>query len=67
MRMVLDSPASPLVSSIISTNSEMDLVCLLAISLRADQKASSSDMEVRCPFNVRDLFLGMSCISNFLN
>lgn len=65
MRMVLDSPASPLFSSIISTNSEIDLVCLLAISLRADQNASSSDMEVRCPFKVRDLFFGMSCILYF--
>jgi hypothetical protein len=34
--------------------------------LRADQKASSSDIEVRCPFKVRDRFLGISCICKLL-
>lgn len=67
MRMVLERPASPRFSSIASTNSEIDFVCLPAISLRADQKASSNDIEVRCPFKVRDRFLGISCICKLLS
>lgn len=65
--MVLESPASPLCSSIDSTSSEIDWVCLFAISFSADQNASSNEMDVRWPFSVRDLFLGISCILKLLN